>query len=81
MGEYRGPTDSSGIEQYILEDCKPSVTFISKVSDIKNLLQKETKTVILGFFNPDDVIEDEGLETFSITAWGQFQATADIMRG
>lgn len=81
MGEYRGPVDAKGMEEYLRDDSKPSVTFISSLSTLKSTLERETKTVVLGFFREEDIIEDEDIESFSISSWGQYLATADTMRG
>jgi thiol-disulfide isomerase/thioredoxin len=81
MAEYRGPFDAKGMVSYLLDDSRPSVTFLSSVDEMKGALQSELKTIVLGFFSENDISEDEGLETFSVTSWGQYQASADTLRG
>ena len=36
---------------------------------------------LLGFFNKENINIDDGIDTYSLDAWGQFQASADTLRG
>eukprot|EP01035_Chromulina_nebulosa_P017651 gene17651-23232_t len=80
MSEYLGTYDIEGMASFILEDSKPSVKLFQSLNEMKKLLKLQLKTVIIGFFNDYDII-DEDSEAYSITAWGQFHSTADSLRG
>lgn len=56
---------------------------VSTLSEMKQKLKKEReakKTVVLGFFAKEDIVDD-GADAYSIDPWGQFQAAADSLRG
>lgn len=53
---------------------------VKTLAEIKDRLKKSKKTAILGFFDSSDV-HDDNSDTYSIDAWGQFQAAADSLRG
>lgn len=56
---------------------------VSTLAEMKLKLKKERdgkRTVVLGFFNEEDIIDDGG-DAYSIAPWGQFQAAADSLRG
>eukprot|EP00596_Hydrurales_sp_CCMP1899_P010056 CAMPEP_0119038502 /NCGR_PEP_ID=MMETSP1177-20130426/7464_1 /TAXON_ID=2985 /ORGANISM="Ochromonas sp, Strain CCMP1899" /LENGTH=571 /DNA_ID=CAMNT_0007001167 /DNA_START=151 /DNA_END=1863 /DNA_ORIENTATION=- len=83
MADYRGPFDIPGITNYLREDSQPSVRMVSTLSEMKQKLKKEReakKTVVLGFFAKEDIVDD-GADAYSIDPWGQFQAAADSLRG
>jgi hypothetical protein len=81
MADYRGPYDSKGIEKYIEEDSLPSVQIVGSLPDAMATLKRSSKTVVLGFFSAEEMVEDDSAEGYSINAWGQFQAAADSLRG
>lgn len=81
MTEYRGPYDAKGISKFILEDSLPSVQIIQNLDEMKSTLKTQFKTVVLGFFKSNELIQDETDETFLLSVWGQFQAAADTLRG
>ena len=35
----------------------------------------------IGFFNKESIHIDDGIDSYSLDAWGQFQASADTLRG
>lgn len=81
MVDYRGPDDSAQrMADYIRQDCKPSIQFLKTFDDIRKPLKNRSNTIVIGFFGSADVTEDVA-EMYSMDSWGQFQATADALRG
>lgn len=82
MSEYRGPVDSDGIVAYLQQDAMPSVKQITTLQQMKVILETNLEAVIFGMFSEDDIDEDSAeSEGYGIDAWGQFQASADSLRG
>ena len=55
MADYRGPLDGAGdvaskIAAYVKEDSQPSVQLASTLEEIKHLLSRSLRSVVLGFF-------------------------------
>eukprot|EP01038_Epipyxis_sp_PR26KG_P004202 gene4202-5975_t len=80
MSEYRGPYDPEGMSSYLIADAQPSIQAISTIKELGQVLGRNLNSVILGIFNEDEMSEDV-IEGYSMDAWGQFQATADSLRG
>lgn len=82
LSEYRGPTSNpEEIRDYLLKDSLPSIHFVTKLDELKRALSSQVNAIILGLFANSGIIQDETEETFSMTPWGQFQQTADSLRG
>lgn len=82
MSDWRGPFEAEAIAAYVREDSKPSVVMMDSVSEIKATLLKRNKTIVIGFFNEDD-LNTAGAgnsEGFSSPPWEQFLAAADSLR-
>ena len=80
MVDYRGAYDTKSIVEYIIQDCQPSIKTLQTLADAKKVMQSRTSAIILGFFHPDEVTFDS-TDMYSMDAWGQFQASADALRG
>lgn len=60
---------------------QPSVQRISTLEDMRRTLSSNLNTVIFSLFNDADLEEEDSTEGYSISAWGQYQAAADSLRG
>ena len=82
MGEYRGPYESpDDIAAFLFDDSQHSVRVATSLTHLKELLAKTHNSIVLGFFAPDDVVNNDEADSYSIDAYGQFQSTADALRG
>lgn len=48
---------------------------------LREIFSHVTGSAVIGYFDSSDIVEDLSLEGYSIDAWGQFQASADSLRG
>ena len=81
-------TDATIVEQiaeFLSDDCKPSVTVLTEMDEIKRVMVAERRApTILGFFDGDDIEGNDAIsseEGYDMSSWGQFQASADALRG
>ncbi len=94
LHEYRGPilrstkpdvTIAEQIAEYLSEDCKPSVTILTDMGEIKSAMKEERGIpIVLGFFDGEEAVGDDAStleEGYDLSTWGQFQASADALRG
>jgi hypothetical protein len=51
------------------------------MEDMRRVLSHRENTVIFSLFNEEDLLEEDSMEGYSISAWGQYQASADALRG
>jgi hypothetical protein len=51
------------------------------MEDMRRILSQRENTVIFSLFNEEDLLEEDSMEGYSISAWGQYQASADALRG
>jgi hypothetical protein len=51
------------------------------MGDMRSVLSHRENTVIFSLFNEEDLVEEDSMEGYSISAWGQYQASADALRG
>ena len=47
---------------------------------MRQILSENTNTVLFGIFNNEELQEQDPEDGYSISAWGQFQASADALR-
>ena len=83
MSDYLGPfEDIEEVQEFLLIDSLPSVQIYTTLDDLKKSLQTQLKTIVLGFFpEVNGIIEDDQSESFIISPWGQYLASADSLRG
>jgi hypothetical protein len=60
---------------------QPSVRTVSSIDEMRQALSGSPHTVVFSLFNEEDLREEESAEGYSISAWGQYQAAADSLRG
>jgi hypothetical protein len=48
---------------------------------MRQALSGSLRTVVFSLFNEEDLREEDSAEGYSISAWGQYQAAADSLRG
>ena len=91
MAEYQGPNllekgdlddVSAKVAEFIKRDSQPSVQHLESFDDVKGLLSGDSSTsIVLGFFEESALEESDEGEMYSVSSWGQYQATADALRG
>ena len=80
MGDYRGPENAKGMSDFIIEDSRPSIRRLSSISEIQAIMKGPHQSIVLGIFESSDITENS-VDSYSMDAWGQFQAAADSLRG
>ncbi len=89
MAYYQGPSllgnsREGDIAKFIEQDSLPSVKLLRSFDDVKRLLktdQNAANSMVLGLFEEDVLEESDEGEDYSVSPWGQYQATADALRG
>lgn len=60
---------------------QPSVQRISTLEEMRRTLSNTQQPVIFSLFPEVDLQEEDSAEGYSISTWGQYQASADALRG
>jgi hypothetical protein len=82
MAEFRGPTDSAGIAQYVKDDSQPSVMRINSMAELKAVVEAYPTPILFGLIEEPETLDGyDSIEGYGIDAWGQFHAAADSLRG